>query len=181
MKWKILGGTTLWLLISILGCGVSLSQPPFAVTSSAFSSGAVIPAEYACTGDNRSPALSWEGAPSNTAAFALIAEDPDAPGGIFIHWVVFDLPGSEKSLAAGISRSGTISSGGRQGVNSFGRIGYDGPCPPRGQVHHYHFRLLALDAPIGAHLSGQTNAAAVEAAAAGHILATAEMIGTFNR
>ncbi|HUO05493.1 MAG TPA: YbhB/YbcL family Raf kinase inhibitor-like protein [Candidatus Binataceae bacterium] len=163
---------------------MTLVSPPqaraqFALSSDAFSAGATIPDANACTGENRSPKLEWNNAPANAVSFALIVEDPDAPGGTFIHWVAYEVPGSVTSLSAGIPKLPKIAGGGMQGVNSFGRIGYDGPCPPPGRVHHYHFRLLALDMRLK--LDGEADAAAVQAAAAGHIVASAELVGTFSR
>jgi Raf kinase inhibitor-like YbhB/YbcL family protein len=161
-----------------LGSSVQ-AQSHLTLASAAFIGGGKIPADYACTGANRSPGLEWSGAPATAKSFALIVEDPDAPGGTFIHWVAYNLPAHTKSLSEGIAKTAKIADGGAQGMNSFGHIGYDGPCPPPGNVHHYHFRLLALDSQLDA--GSAADAAAVEAAASGHITASAELIGTFSR
>ncbi|MGH7815544.1 MAG: YbhB/YbcL family Raf kinase inhibitor-like protein [Candidatus Binataceae bacterium] len=169
------------LLFAIVSHGTARAQAKFSLTSPAFAAGATISSEYTCSGANRSPALAWTGAPAKTAAFVLIVKDPDAPGGGFIHWVAYNLPARSASLPAGVARAETIPGGGWQGVNSFGRIGYDGPCPPPGHEHRYHFRLMALDAPVRIHFMAQADAGEVKAAAAGHIIATAKLIGTFSR
>lgn len=173
-----IGATLAGLAASSIG-GIALAQAQFTLTSDAFTGGAAIPGGYTCTGENRSPKLTWNGAPANAASFALIVEDPDAPGGTFIHWVAYNLPADAGSLPGGVAKTEEIAGGGRQGVNSFGRIGYDGPCPPPGTVHHYHFRLLALDSQL--QVDGGADAAAVEAAARGHVAASAELTGTFSR
>src|SRR2546423_14856182 len=121
------------------------------ITSSAFATGDTIPKAYTCDGANRSPSLSWTGAPARTAAWALIVEDPDAAAGTFIHWILYDIPGATTSVPEGIPPGGTVPQLGnaRQGRTSFGAVGYGGPCPPPGSPHHYNFRLFALDAKIG--------------------------------
>jgi Raf kinase inhibitor-like YbhB/YbcL family protein len=144
------------------------------VTSSAFVEGAPIPATYTCSGAGSSPPLAWSGAPAAARSFALIVDDPDAPGGTFTHWVLFDLPGSSGSLAAGSS------GGGVEGKNSFGANAYGGPCPPAGKAHRYFFKLFALDVatvslPVGSARS------ALETAMTGHVVAQGSLMGTFAR
>jgi Raf kinase inhibitor-like YbhB/YbcL family protein len=147
---------------------------PFTLTSTAFDEGAAIPRKFSCDGENVSPALEWSGAPDDTSALALIVDDPDANG--FVHWVVFDLTGSQSGgLAEAVSASPDAPN---QGRNSFGEIGWGGPCPPSG-THHYRFTLLALDAPLG--LSGTPSGEDVRRAAEGHTLAQAELTGTYQR
>lgn len=152
----------------------STAPSTFALTSPEFQEGGAIPRRYACDGDDVSPPLAWSGAPGETAAMALVMDDPDAGG--FVHWVVFDMPASTSgSLSAGWSRSAVASP---QGTNSFGRVGYGGPCPPGG-THRYTFRLLALGDPLA--LSGSPSARQVIDAAQGHLLGEARLTGTYRR
>ena len=146
----------------------------FALSSSEFRDGQQIPRRYACDGEDTSPPLAWSGAPGDTASLALVMDDPDASG--FVHWVVFDMTASASgSLSAGWSKSPDAPP---QGTNSFGRVGYGGPCPPGG-THRYTFRLLALGEALG--LSGAPTAQQVLDAAAGHILGEARLTGTYKR
>jgi Raf kinase inhibitor-like YbhB/YbcL family protein len=146
----------------------------FTLTSAAFAEGGAIPREHTCDGRDASPPLSWADAPAKTTSFALVVDDPDAGG--FVHWVAFNLPASASgSLPAGYSASPDAPP---QGRNDFGRIGYGGPCPPSG-THRYAFRMLALDAMLP--LAGTPSAAAVLAAARGHVLAEARLQATYRR
>jgi Raf kinase inhibitor-like YbhB/YbcL family protein len=146
----------------------------FSLQSSEFDEGGAIPRRYSCDGEDVSPPLSWSGAPGDSAALALVVDDPDAGG--FVHWVVFDMTASATgSLPAGWSSSPDAPP---QGTNGFGRVGYGGPCPPSG-THRYVFRLLALGQALG--LSGSPTAQEVLDAAAGHILAETELTGTYKR
>lgn len=149
------------------------------LSSSAFASGATIPSQYTCTGADVSPPLRWDTPPAGTRSLALIADDPDAPAGTWVHWVLFDLPGDTRALEAGVEKQLELENGARQGRNDFGKIGYGGPCPPPGKPHHYFFKLYALDAKL-ALKSGSTKAA-VEKAMQGHILAQGELLGRFGR
>lgn len=146
--------------------------------SSAFAPGAAIPAKHTCDGADLSPPLFWSGAPANTRSFALIADDPDAPAGTWVHWVLWNIPASANSLQEGIGRSPTRADGIRQGVTDFRRAGYGGPCPPSG-THRYFFRLAALDAVLD--LPENATRAQLEAAMQGHVLGTAELMGTYAR
>ena len=150
-----------------------------AIRSSAFISETAIAPEYSCADADQSPPLTWSGVPGGTKSFALIVADSDAPSGTFIHWVIYNLPESARGLPPATAKTETLATGGVQGANSFRQIGYNGPCPPRGPAHHYHFKLYALD--IVLNLKPGANADAVEAAAAGHVLATAELVGVFGR
>ncbi len=147
----------------------------FSLTSPAFAPNAEIPPQYSCSGANQSPPLAWRDPPSGARSFALIVRNPDAPSTDFIHWVVLDIPGDARELKPALARSGPPP----QGTNSFGRVGYDGPCPPPGPVHHYHFQLMALDARLG--LGSGATAAEVEAKAQSHQLASTELVGEFAR
>jgi Raf kinase inhibitor-like YbhB/YbcL family protein len=100
------------------------------VTSSSFAAGGAIPAQYTCKGTDVSPALDWSGAPAHTASFAVIMDDPDAPGGTFVHWVTWNIPQTAHSLPQGVPKREQLQDGARQGRNSFNKIGYNGPCPP---------------------------------------------------
>ena len=152
---------------------------PFTLTSSAFASGATMPDPYTCKGEDISPALEWNNAPAKTASFALVMDDPDAPAGDWVHWVLWDVPASKHALAENVAKSEQLEDGSRQGRNSFNRTGYSGPCPPPGQRHRYFFRLYALDSKIT--IAPGADRAALEAATKGHVLATAEYVGTFHR
>ena len=151
------------------------------LTSSAFTAGGPIPARQTCDGADVSPALAWTGAPPGTAAFALIVDDPDAPNGTWVHWVLFNLPGDLAALPEGVAATDTPAGLGRalQGRNDFRRIGYGGPCPPPGRAHRYFFRLYALSAalPLAAGATRQD----VDRAMQGHVLAEATVMGTYAR
>jgi Raf kinase inhibitor-like YbhB/YbcL family protein len=148
------------------------------VTSSAFSEGGMIPRQYTCDGPDISPELSWEGVPEGTRSLALICDDPDAPAGTWVHWVLFNIPAGEKGLPAEIASKAALSNGSLQGTNDFGRLGYGGPCPPRG-THRYYFKLYALDIVLP--LNAGAKKAQVEAAMAGHILAQVQLMGKYKR
>jgi len=146
----------------------------FTLTSSAFAAGSAIPRTYACDGQDTSPPLEWANAPDGTVALALVMTDPDAGG--FVHWVFFNV---DASASVGIPTGFSASPDGpAQGVNSFGKDGYGGPCPPSG-THHYVFRLLALDATLD--LTGSPSAKQVLDAAAGHTLGEARLTGTYRK
>ena len=159
--------------------GFALAQSQLTLTSPAIAPGATIPAEFACTGADRSPELAWSGALKSTVTFALIVDDPDAPGGTFFHWVAYNIPASKTSLPAGVPQSAEIPGGGKQGMNSFGHLGYNGPCPPPGKTHHYRFHLYALDSAADA--GDKADAAAIQSGFKGHVLADTELTGTFER
>lgn len=151
------------------------------LSSTAFEDGAAIPAKYTCDGPDVSPALTWSGAPPNTKTFALIADDPDAPGGTWVHWVLYNLPGNTAALPEALSKMDTPVEipGALQGKNDFNRNGYGGPCPPAGKAHRYLFKVYALDAPLS--LNAGARKADVEHAMQGHILGTAQLMGTYAR
>jgi Raf kinase inhibitor-like YbhB/YbcL family protein len=153
--------------------------PGLALKSSAFESGRDIPAQFSCQGANVSPALSWTGSPSKTKSFVLIVDDPDAPSGTWVHWVVYDFPATVQSLSEGIPKQEALPGGGSQGVNDFHNIGYGGPCPPPGKPHRYFFKLYALDAKTN--LKPGATKKEVEDAMKGHILSQAELVGRFGR
>ena len=151
----------------------------FKLTSSAFAVGGEIPNQYTCKGQDVSPALAWSGAPAHTASFAIIMDDPDAPAGTWVHWVMWDVPGSAHLLPEGVAKREQLDDGARQGRNSFGKIGYNGPCPPAGQTHRYFFRIYALDGKLD--LQPAATREHSDDAMQGHILAQSEYMGTFHR
>jgi len=150
------------------------------LTSTAFDDGARIPDIYSCEGADISPPLDWSGAPADARSFALLCDDPDAPGGTWTHWAIFDIAADASGLPEDHPKEARVGDV-RQAVTDFKRPGYGGPCPPRGHgVHHYHFRVLALDVerlnvPEGASFQE------VEAAAADHLLDRADLVGTYSR
>ncbi len=148
------------------------------LSSPAFAPGQPIPAEYSCKGRNISPALAWSGAPSNTASYALILDDPDAPAGTFTHWVIYNIPAVSNGLAQAIAPTPTLDDGAAQGKNSANHRFYDGPCPPSG-THRYFFRLYALDTRLD--LAPGATADELRQAMKGHILAQGELMGTFSK
>jgi len=151
----------------------------FVLSSAAFSGGGAIPKKYTCDAVDVSPPLAWTEPPAKTRAFALIVDDPDAPAGTWVHWVLFNLPAETRELAEGVPKKDELPGGARQGRNDFRRIGYGGPCPPPGPAHRYFFKLYALDAPLA--LTPGATKAEVEAAMRGHILAHAELMGRYKR
>jgi Raf kinase inhibitor-like YbhB/YbcL family protein len=152
----------------------------FRLTSPTFEEGAAIPRRHTCSGEDLSPPLEWDEPPPGTRGFAILCEDPDAPGGTFRHWAIFDIPLERRRLAEGLRPVATVE-GMCQATNDFGRLGYAGPCPPRGHGnHHYHFRLLALDVDRLS-VDPQMSCGMVEAEAREHVLAAAELVGLFRR
>jgi Raf kinase inhibitor-like YbhB/YbcL family protein len=173
----------LTLLLFVLGFPLLGTCAPeswsMEITSSAFQNNGNIPRAYACDGADLSPPLAWQNAPSGSATFALIVDDPDAPAGIWVHWLLYELPGSAKEIAAGIARSEMLPNGAKQGINDFGRVGYGGPCPPPGSAHRYSFKLYALDAHVT--LKPRATKNQLLDAIQGHTIGTAEIVGRYNR
>ncbi len=151
----------------------------FTLESPAFPNGGEIPRKYARDGNNVSPPLAWKDAPPETKSFVLIVEDPDAPSGTFRHWALYNIPPEPSHLPEGTTAGAKTESLGH-GVNDFGNPRYDGPQPPKGHgVHHYHFRLAALDTE-SLHLPPKARVAEVWKAAKPHVIAEAELVGTFE-
>lgn len=150
------------------------------LTSSVVGDGKRIPTRFTCDGEDVSPPLQWHGVPEGTRSFVLICDDPDAPGKTWTHWGLYDIPGETTRLDVGYPTDERVGQT-RQAVTDFGRVGYGGPCPPRGHgTHHYHFRLLALDVErLG--LSGRPTVPELEKAARAHMIAEDEIIGTYAR
>ena len=146
------------------------------LTSPAFDEGEAIASRYTCDGQGVSPPLSWTSVPDGTRSLALIADDPDAPGGTFVHWVIYDLPPDTHRLPEGVPNRRVLSSGAEQGVNGAGGIGYTAPCPPSG-THRYFFKLYALDTKLG--LGTGATAERLSDAMEGHVLAEGQLMGTY--
>jgi Raf kinase inhibitor-like YbhB/YbcL family protein len=149
------------------------------ISSSGFATGEAIPKKFTCDGPDVSPNLTWNDLPANTKSIALIMDDPDAPVGTWVHWVLYDLPPETHELAEGVAKQEQLSNGARQGRNDFGKIGYGGPCPPSGKPHRYFFKLYVLDAKMN--LKAGATKTQLETAMKGHILAQAELMGKYGR
>jgi len=148
------------------------------VTSSAFTEGAMIPKKHTCDGEDISADLRWSGVPQGAKSLALICDDPDAPVGTWVHWVLFNIPADVAALPAGIPADAALQNGARHGKNDFRKLGYGGPCPPGG-THRYYFKLYALDTVLNLE-SGSTKAQLL-AAMKGHILAEGQLMGKYKR
>ena len=148
------------------------------LTSLAFTQGNPIPARYTCTSEDISPPLSWDMPPSGTQSLALIMDDPDAPGGTWVHWVIYNIPTSTRSLRENVPYDTKPTDGSLQGKNSWGKLGYGGPCPPSG-THRYFFKLYALDTVL--ELKSGANKSVLLTAMEDHILGYAELMGTYKK
>jgi Raf kinase inhibitor-like YbhB/YbcL family protein len=176
MGWVV----SLGILLLLAGCqgestpaALGGNEMTISITSTAFKEGDKIPPLYTCDDQNVSPALAWTGVPDNTASLALIMDDPDAPAGTWVHWVLFNLPASLTGLAQGKDGGGTL------GKNDFNKLGYGGPCPPRGSTHRYYIKVYALDQTLD--LKSGATKAEVEKAVQGHILAQGQLMGRYGR
>lgn len=148
------------------------------ITSTAFADGGMIPAKYTCDGADVSTPLQWDAVPEDTKTIALICDDPDAPMGTWVHWVLFNLPAETRNLAENIPADKTLPNGAKQGINDFGKIGYGGPCPPGG-THRYFFKLYALDSGID--LDAGADKDQLLKAMEGHIIGQGKLIGKYKR
>lgn len=153
-----------------------VGAPELSLTSNAFTAGEAIPDIYSCDGEDVSPPVSWSGIPEDTETLALILEDPDAPGGTWIHWVLYNLPADAQGLDAGAETD--LPGGTLTGENSWGVSDYGGPCPPGG-THHYFFYLFALDTAL--ELGAGASSADLRSAMVDHVLAEAELMGIYSR
>lgn len=151
----------------------------FWLTSQAFDQGEVIPSRYTCDGENVSPGLEWGNIPEQTQSFALIMDDPDAPGGTWLHWLLYDLPIGVEEIKENMPKNEQLENGAKQSGNDFHRIGYGGPCPPKGPAHRYFFRLYALNCRLD--LKGKISREELENAMKGHIIEIAELMGLYSR
>ena len=148
-----------------------------AVLSAAFAMGAALPDRYACT--NRSPPLAWGEVPTNTQSIAVLCDDPDAPVGDWVHWVLFNLAPETRSLPENVARNAQFPGNAVQGLNDYNRVGYDGPCPPPGQKHRYHFKVFALDARLA--LDAKARKKDLLGAMRDHVLAQGDLMGIYAR
>ena len=149
------------------------------IKSSAFKNNEEIPAKYTCKGQDVSPELTWSGAPQGTKSFALISDDPDAPVGTWVHWVIYDIPPDTMQLPEAVPKKEILEDGSKQGMTDFRDIGYGGPCPPPGTPHRYFFKLYALDEMLNLK-PGLTKQALLKEIE-GHVLEEAELVGLFKR
>ncbi len=148
------------------------------VRSSAFGEGSSIPSDFTCDGADMSPSIAWSGVPSKAQSLAVIVDDPDAPSGNWVHWLLYDLSPALTRLPAGIPVASVIPDGGFQGRSDFGKAGYSGPCPPEG-THRYFFKVFAIDRIL--HLEPGVTKKEFLAAMQGHIVAEGSMMGTYER
>ena len=177
MRWLLVLGLT-----GLAACSSGGGPPraeralpePITVSSPAFAAGAAIPERFTCEGDNRSPPLRWSGVPAGTVEVALVVDDPDAPRGTYVHWIVIGLDPASTELA-----EATVPPGSRQARNSAGKAAYTGPCPPGGPAHHYRFTIYALQRSpdVGGDASPETTIQAIEAAAT----ARGRLVGAYGR
>ncbi|MCD6129347.1 MAG: YbhB/YbcL family Raf kinase inhibitor-like protein [Deltaproteobacteria bacterium] len=168
----------LGLIVLILFCGVKVMAGEIKLNSSAFKKGEMIPKKYTCDGKDISPPLSWEDIPEEANTLAIVCDDPDAPMGIWVHWVIFNIPPTERGLPENIPPEKILKNGAIQGKTDFGRIGYGGPCPPGG-IHRYFFKIYALDKKIPLK-PGATKKELLKAMEE-HILAEGKLIGKYGR
>jgi hypothetical protein len=174
-------------LVALVAAGMFAAQTPrgkggtvsLTLSTTEFQYGGTVPKKCTCDGADVSPALVWNNPPFGTQSFALIVDDPDAPGGTWVHWVLYDLPPETRNLAENVPKQENLGNGARQGRNDFRRIGYNGPCPPPGAAHRYFFKLYALDAKLN--LKPGATKAEVERAMTGHVLAQGELVGRYKR
>jgi len=153
----------------------------FTLTSDAFTDGESIPARFTCDGDDGSPALKWQGVPDEAQSLTLIMDDPDAPGGTYTHWLIYNVRGQARALPEGVEKTDRPANGegAVQGSNDFGDNAYGGPCPPGGNAHHYNFRLYALDGILD--LDPGASKESLLKAMEGRILGETTLTGTYKR
>jgi Raf kinase inhibitor-like YbhB/YbcL family protein len=170
MRRSIIGGAVAILLAAIVSFAAGGATTK--ITSSAFHEGGDIPSKFTCDGSDTSPPLQITGIPSEAKSLVLIADDPDAPSGLFTHWLVWNIPPRTSSIAEGSAPKGV------QGANDFGKSGYRGPCPPPG-THRYSFKIFALDREL--ELRSGAKRSQVDAAMKGHVIARGELVGRYAR
>lgn len=169
-----------WFIIAFaIGFARGDTVQVFELSSSAFKDESSIPKRYTCDGQDVSPPLSWGGPPGGTKTFCLICDDPDAPAGTWAHWVIYDIPSGTRGLPEDVPKERRLKNGSKQGTNDFGRIGYGGPCPPRGGPHRYFFKLYALDTVLDLP-RGETKSD-LETAMEGHDLGFTKLVGFYGR
>lgn len=165
-------------MILLCGGGGCAAVAALKITSTAFDDGGVIPKTHTCDGPDFSPPLAWNGITTRTQTLALICEDPDAPRGTWVHWVVYNIPATVTNLSEGLPPDRQLSMGATQGRNDFGKIGYGGPCPPKG-THRYIFKLYALDAKLEVR-PGATKLD-LQKAMEGHVIGQGQLVGKYTR
>ena len=153
-------------------------KPGLKIISAAFKEGQPIPRSYTCSGVNVSPPLEWSGMPANARTVAIVCEDPDAPSGTWVHWVLYNLPADNIGLVENLPATENLVAGGFQGTNDFQKIGYGGPCPPSG-THRYFFKIYGVDGELP--LKAGATKAELEKAMEGHVVAQAQLMGTYRR
>jgi Raf kinase inhibitor-like YbhB/YbcL family protein len=171
------------MLAMLAGCSGQPAAPEqpeeapmtLTLTSTAFANGKRIPDQYSCWGEGISPPLEWRGAPAGTQSFALIVDDPDAPSGTYVHWVIYNIPSSSSGLVEALAPDARLPDGSLQGANSSRRTGFTSPCPPSG-THRYYFKLHALDSML--ELSSGASKEQLLKAMQGHVLAQGQLMGT---
>lgn len=178
------------ILLGFLGCArpgqpgtqptptPNQDKPEIKLTSTAFKEGESIPRAYTCDGVNVSPSLEWSGIPKTARTLAIVADDPDAPGGTWVHWVLYNLPADNIGLVENVPATEALKAGGFQGKSDFGKIGYGGPCPPTG-THRYFFRIYALDSELP--LKAGATKSELMKAMEGHIIVQGQLMGTYRR
>ena len=159
---------------------LSVKNMEIKITSPAFKEGGNIDSRFSCQGADFSPHLLWDNNLKNVKSYAIIMDDPDAPGGDFVHWIIFNIPGNMKELNENVTPSGNIPPEVKFGTNSFGHIGYSGPCPPSGKPHRYFFKIYALDTILLHTEAGATKQQLLKAMD-GHIIASGQLIGLYKR
>jgi Raf kinase inhibitor-like YbhB/YbcL family protein len=153
-------------------------KPEIKLTSAAFKDGESIPRAYTCDGVNISPPLEWSGAPKTAKTIAIVCDDPDAPAGTWVHWVLYNMPAENIGLVENLPATESVKAGGFQGLNDFGKTGYGGPCPPSG-THRYSFRVYAVDSELP--LKAGATKADLMKALEGHVLMQGQLMGTYRR
>lgn len=167
------------ILIGVVMGAFQAQAVPFSVTSPHIQHEQPIEQKYTCEGENKTPLLTWHNVPKGTRSLALICDDPDAPRPEpWVHWVVFNIPVDRETIGPSLDRKKEVADGTLQGKNSFRKIGYDGPCPPAGTQHRYFFKLYALDTMLD--LKGGATKQELLEAIEGHIIAQAELMGTYQ-
>ena len=183
-----------WICLAVViaiasGCRCGIDPPPqkfvedsamsLEITSPAFQEGGEVPSRHTADGPDVSPEISWGSVPEGTKSVAIICDDPDAPVGTWVHWVIWRVPAGESGLKEGVPKDETLAGGARQGKNDFGKIGYGGPAPPPGSAHRYFFKVYAIDMDLD--LQPGATKADLEKAMEGHILARGQLMGRYQR
>jgi Raf kinase inhibitor-like YbhB/YbcL family protein len=177
----LLGAIPAMVLVQCAGGGSNDERAAMKLQLSSpdFEDGEMIPSKYTCDGSDASPRLEWSGVPEGSRSLALVCDDPDAPIGTWAHWVLYGLPADATSLPAGVPTEEVLETGTLQGKNDFKRVGYGGPCPPRGKPHRYFFKLYALDSAL--ELEPGATKKTLEKAMRGHVLAEGQLVGMYQR